>query len=248
MVTRGLLPHDIVSGVGIRGQSRYDELVQVPTERELQALLTPPIGWQTRKISRYKRHGVATGQCSIWPPTPACVRKSTLRSLGKNVTRKGGQVDRALERGGNKISHENPLPVAGSSTSAPTSLTWSITKSAHMQPTALWIWLFPTSSGKWVGIEKIGLDAVSVQPASKLSLIVSTTEHGRIVERPKLSPYDLRHFYASMLIEQRKCSLKPPIPDGTQRHSDHPKCLRPPDRKRLRVISNGERDSYRRWP
>lgn len=30
---------------------------------------------------------------------------------------------------------------------------------------------------------------------------------GEIVEKPKYKPYDLRHFYASVLIEQR-CNLK----------------------------------------
>jgi hypothetical protein len=34
-------------------------------------------------------------------------------------------------------------------------------------------------------------------------LMVSSVQDGEAVERPKYKPYDLRHFYASMLIDQR---------------------------------------------
>ncbi len=33
--------------------------------------------------------------------------------------------------------------------------------------------------------------------------MVTVEEEGKTVERPKYKPYDLRHFYASMLIDQR---------------------------------------------
>ena len=33
--------------------------------------------------------------------------------------------------------------------------------------------------------------------------IEQVEQDGKIIERPKYSPYDLRHFYASILIEQR---------------------------------------------
>ena len=34
-------------------------------------------------------------------------------------------------------------------------------------------------------------------------LVITEKEGGKAVERPKYKPYDLRHFYASMLIDQR---------------------------------------------
>lgn len=37
----------------------------------------------------------------------------------------------------------------------------------------------------------------------KAGLIEKVDEDGELVERPKFKPYDLRHFYASMLIEAR---------------------------------------------
>jgi integrase len=33
--------------------------------------------------------------------------------------------------------------------------------------------------------------------------MVKVEDDGETIERPKYKPYDLRHFYASMLIEQR---------------------------------------------
>ena len=34
-------------------------------------------------------------------------------------------------------------------------------------------------------------------------LLIKEKEDGKLVEKPKYKPYDLRHFYASMLIDQR---------------------------------------------
>jgi integrase len=62
--------------------------------------------------------------------------------------------------------------------------------------------VFPTSTGKWQSItnwRKLGFGAL----CREAGLVESAEVNGRIVERSKYSPYDLRHFYASMLIEQR---------------------------------------------
>ena len=34
-------------------------------------------------------------------------------------------------------------------------------------------------------------------------LVINEKEDGKLVEKSKYKPYDLRHFYASMLIDQR---------------------------------------------
>jgi integrase len=66
--------------------------------------------------------------------------------------------------------------------------------------------VFPTASGHWQSPgnwRARGFYYVCEQAG----LMEMVDGGGRMIERPKYSPYDLRHFYASMLIEQ-KVSLK----------------------------------------
>jgi integrase len=46
---------------------------------------------------------------------------------------------------------------------------------------------------------KLGFDAACWEAG----LVEKVERDGKIIESRKFSPYDLRHFYASMLIEQR---------------------------------------------
>jgi integrase len=62
--------------------------------------------------------------------------------------------------------------------------------------------LFPTATGRWQSTDnwrKRGFYAACL----KAGLIEKVEEDGEVIERPKYKPYDLRHFFASMLIEQR---------------------------------------------
>jgi integrase len=62
--------------------------------------------------------------------------------------------------------------------------------------------IFPTSTGSWQTVRnwrKRGFARV----CEEAGLIVSEKRNGNTVEKPKYKPYDLRHFYASMLIDQR---------------------------------------------
>ncbi|MEP5697345.1 MAG: tyrosine-type recombinase/integrase, partial [Sneathiella sp.] len=66
--------------------------------------------------------------------------------------------------------------------------------------------VFPTSTGKWQDItnwRNRGFGAL----CEAAGLMVEEEKNGICKPRPKFAPYDLRHFYASMLIEQ-KVSLK----------------------------------------
>jgi hypothetical protein len=49
-------------------------------------------------------------------------------------------------------------------------------------------------------------------------LLIAVEENGEMVERPKYKPYGLRHFYASMLIDQ-KINLTHSNTDGTPQYS-----------------------------
>jgi integrase len=62
--------------------------------------------------------------------------------------------------------------------------------------------VFPTGTGKWQTVRnwrKRGFATV----CEEAGLLIEEEEDGETVLRPKYRPYDLRHFYASMLIDQR---------------------------------------------
>jgi len=62
--------------------------------------------------------------------------------------------------------------------------------------------VFPTDTGNWQSTDnwrKRGFYAA----CSEAGLVKMVEEDGKLVEKPKYKPYDLRHFFASMLIEKR---------------------------------------------
>jgi integrase len=51
---------------------------------------------------------------------------------------------------------------------------------------------------------------------------------GQKVERPKSTPYDPRHFYASMLVEKLVNLKRLQTLMGPRKDQDHSECLRAP--------------------
>ncbi|MEZ5749402.1 MAG: tyrosine-type recombinase/integrase [Caenibius sp.] len=63
--------------------------------------------------------------------------------------------------------------------------------------------VFPTASGRWQETDnwrKRGFYKACIEAGL---VTEERASGGKIITKPKFSPYDLRHFYASMLIEQR---------------------------------------------
>ena len=62
--------------------------------------------------------------------------------------------------------------------------------------------VFPAKNGEWIAPQnwlRRGFYVACIEAR----LVTETEEDGDTVVRPKYRPYDLRYFYASMLIEQR---------------------------------------------
>ena len=104
MIKRGVLTHDILTGISIRGGSRYDAPVVIPTEREAYALLTAAddlANSKNRQISksweRYRPMLYLAFDTGMRPQEYVVVPTF-------NIEDRGVKVDRALERGGGKIS------------------------------------------------------------------------------------------------------------------------------------------------
>jgi hypothetical protein len=104
LITRGVLDRDIVVGVSIRSASRYDEPLEIPTEREVLALLTAADrlanskNKQTQRVwERYRPILYLAADTGMRPQEYLVLPEFNL--LDKTV-----KVDRALESSGKKIS------------------------------------------------------------------------------------------------------------------------------------------------
>lgn len=203
LVTRGLLSHDFVSGVSIRNGSRYDEPVTIPTEADVLALLAAAdrlANSKNRQIQksweRYRPMLYLAADTGMRPQEYIVVPTF-------NIEDSGVKVDRALERGGKRIS-VTKTPAGRRFIEVSPEIVGMLrsyveTCPVEKNPHSL---VFPTSSGQWQSTDnwrKRGFYAA----CEEANLIETVEVEGETVERPKYSPYDLRHFYASMRIEQR---------------------------------------------
>jgi integrase len=205
LVRRGILPHDVAAGITIRGGSRYDEPVIIPTEAEVSSLLTAADrlansrNKQTQKTwERYRP--------MLYLATDSGMRPQEYIILPEfNLTDEGVKVDRALEKGGVKISvTKTPAGRRYIELSPDTvamvrhySRTHGVAATLNTHQLA-----FPTKSGRWQSIDNWRSRGFAAA-CEEAGLMEMTLEAGEECWRPKFTPYSLRHFYASMLIEQR---------------------------------------------
>jgi integrase len=202
MVKRGILAHDIVAGVRIRGKSRYDEQVMIPSEKEVRDLLSAADALANSKNKqiqksweRYRPMLYLAADSGMRPQEYLVVPQA-------NVKKEGVQVDRALERGGFKISVTKTPAGRRFIELSPDTLDMVNHYAEHHAVENDHDLVFPTKSGQWQSTDN-WRNRGFYAACEKAGLIKQVEEDGEIIEKPKYSPYDLRHFYASMLIEQR---------------------------------------------
>lgn len=202
LIKRGVLTHDFVTGVSIRGGSRYDKPVEIPSERDVQKLLKAADSLANSKNKRIQ---------STWERYRAMLYLAADTGMRPqeyivipdfNVEPTGVKVDRALERGGMKISVTKTPAGRRFIELSPETLdlvqhyarNFAVQNTHHL--------VFPTASGHWQSTDnwrKRGFNAA----CEEAGLVEMVEDDGEMVSKPKYSPYDLRHFYASMLIENR---------------------------------------------
>jgi len=201
MMARGIIAHDFMSGISIQTSSRYDEPVTIPTERDIHALLKAADrlanskNEQTRRSwQRYRPMLYLAADSGMRPQEYIVVPH-------KNVTDRGVQVDRALERLGEISVTKTPAGRRFIDLSKDTLDMVRHYAKHHAVPNKYDL-VFPTENGEWME-PKNWLRRGFYVACIDAGLVVETEENGETVVRPKYRPYDLRHFFASMLIEQR---------------------------------------------
>lgn len=202
MVNRGVLAHDIASGVGIRGGSRYDEPVSIPSEYEVRELLAAADrlansrNRQTQRTwERYRPILYLAADTGMRPQEYLVAARSKL----KDGTI---EVDRALDGGGKEISVTKSPSGRRVIDLSPETYDMLAKYAGKIHTKNPYDLLFPTSTGNWQSI-KHWRNRGFAAACEEAGLMESIDDDGEIILRPKYVPYDLRHFYASMLIEQR---------------------------------------------
>lgn len=206
MALRGYIASNVAAGISIRAESRYDKAVIIPTPDEVQRILAAAdrlAGSKNRQTARtwqrYRPILYLAVDSGMRPQEYLAVAQSNLMPASI-------KVDRAIERGGHKIS-VTKTP-AGRRVIDLSSETLDMVKSysKHHAVSNKYDLIFPTASGRWQSTDnwrKRGFYAACLEAG----LTRKEEVDGNLVEKPKYKPYDLRHFYASMLIDQ-KVNLK----------------------------------------
>ncbi len=202
LVHRGLLSHDFAAGVKITASTRYDEPVAIPTEREIHELLAAAdrlANSRDRRVAktweRYRPMLYLAVDSGMRPQEYLVVAKDAFDD-------RGVRVERALDAGGHKISVTKTASGRRFIDLSPETLDMVRHYGEHCAPESEFDLAFPTSNGRWVSSNnwrRRGFVAACIEAG----LVTVQCVNGKDVEVPKYKPYDLRHFYASMLIENR---------------------------------------------
>lgn len=199
---RGWIHGNVAAGVSISAGSRYDTPVTIPSAKDVAALLSaadrlanatnPQIA---RSWRRYRP--------ILYLAADSGMRPQEYLVIGKPHLGAGGiHVERALERGGKRLSVPKTRAGRRFIDLSPEALALVTHYAEHHAVDNDDQLVFPTATGRWQEPEnwrKRGF----YRACFEAGLVDETEEEtGERVLKPRYSPYDLRHFYASMLIEQ----------------------------------------------
>ncbi|MHC2424247.1 integrase [Bradyrhizobium elkanii] len=202
LVSRSIMMHDIAAGVTVSAASRYDEPVNIPTEREVGALLTAADKLANSKNillqktwQRYRPMLYLAVDSGMRPQEYLVISKNSIKVTGI-------EVNRALDGGGSEISVTKTR--AGRRTIPLSQGTLDMVRyyADHHAVKNDYDLVFPSSNGHWQSIRNWRKRGFG-RACEEAGLMETVFEAGEKIERPKYKPYDLRHFYASLLIDQR---------------------------------------------
>ena len=202
MALRGHVAGNVAAGITVPSASRYDQPVSPMSYGEVMALLRA-----ADRLANSKNLQVAKAwrrnRPILYLAADTGMRPGEYLALPRaNLSKTEVKVDRAVERSGAKISV----------TKTPAGWRWidlspeTADMAAHYADTYApdneYELVFPTKTGRWQvppNWRKLGFRAA----CEEAGLVEEYEEIGRKKIRTKYSPYDLRHFYASALIESR---------------------------------------------
>ena len=213
MVIRGHLPHNPVSGICVRSESRYKEPVVIPTKQEVIRLLRAADSLANSKNKQtartWKRY-----RPMLYLAVDSGMRPQEYLALSGSALRENGVfVDRAIEGSGKHISVTKTPAGRRFIELSPDTLDMVRHYAENHAIKNNHDLVFPTDTGQWQSRRnwhQRGFNAACQEAGLTRPVIVEgkpVMKDGKPVTEVKYCPYDLRHFFASMLFE-KKANLK----------------------------------------
>jgi integrase len=213
MVIRGHIPHNPVSGICVRTESRYKEPVVIPTKQEVVRLLRAADSLANSKNKQtartWKRY-----RPMLYLAVDSGMRPQEYIALSRSALRENGvYVDRAIEGSGQEISVTKTPAGRRFIELSPATLAMVRHYAENHAVKNDYDLVFPTDTGQWQSRRnwhQRGFNAACVAAGLTKPVIEDgkpVIKDGKLVEEVKYCPYDLRHFFASMLFEN-KTNLK----------------------------------------
>jgi integrase len=206
MTIRGHVTHNPAIGVAIRAESRYQEIAKFPTKQEIIALLAAADALANSKNLTIA-HAWERYRPMLYLAVDSGMRPQEYIALARSAVRETGvQVERAIEGGGTSISVTKTPAGRRFIDLSPDTLEMVRYYADNRAVANKYDLVFPSDNGRWQcrrNWQRRGFEAA----CEKAGLMELVEVDGEMVEQVKYRPYDLRHFFASMLIE-RKVNLK----------------------------------------
>jgi len=202
MAVRGHITSNVAAGVSIKSDSRYDTPIAIPTPGDVRELLSAAdqlANSKNKQTARtWKRY-----RPILYLAVDSGMRPQEYLALAHSAIQHNGvKVDRAIEGGSKKISVTKTR--AGRRFIEISAYTLDMVRyySENLRVPNEYDLVFPTASGKWQcprNWRNRGFNEACI----KAGLVEQVEIAGRTIEQPKYRPYDLRHFYASMLFAKK---------------------------------------------
>jgi integrase len=206
MTIRGIIPYNVATGISIRTESRYKQPVVIPSKKDIISLLQAADRLANSKNltianawERYRPILYLAADSGMRPQEYLAISNSALDKHGVHVLR-------AIDGSGHSLSVTKTAAGRRYIELSPDVLDMLRHYSErHAAPNEYGL-VFPAENGRWMcrkNWQRRGFNTACM----KAGLITKVEKKGEMVEVPKFRPYDLRHFFASVLIE-RNTNLK----------------------------------------
>lgn len=206
MTIRGFMGHNPAIGVTIRTESRYDDVIVIPTRMEIVALLNAADAMANSKnltiAGAWERY-----RPMLYLAVDSGMRPQEYIALGRSAIHKTGiQVERALDGSGNSITVTKTSSGRRFIDLSRETLDMVEHYADHHAVPNKFDLVFPSDNGRWQSRRNWQRRGFEIA-CEKAGLMEQVEVDGEMVSQPKFTPYHLRHFFASMLIDQ-KVNLK----------------------------------------
>ncbi|BBJ23044.1 tyrosine-type recombinase/integrase [Candidatus Nitrotoga sp. AM1P] len=201
MTSRGYMQSNVAVGVGVRKETRYTEPVAIPSQKEIEDLLTAADALANSKNAQIAKAWERYRPMLYLAVDSGMRPQEYLALAGSSITKTGIQVERAIDRGGELSVPKTPASRRFIDIS-PETLDMVTHYRDHLAVENEYDLVFPTSNGHWQSLDN-WRQRCFVAASEKAGLVTTEQVNGETVLHPKYSPYSLRHFFASMLIAER---------------------------------------------